>query len=172
MNVYLPARTAIAQTMFSSKKYSSGWTISALCPPRQIPGPEGGGISNRRNLLSRHAGRGHSSLLCFRISLYNKPKVPELRSVRRGGSGARAAWSAAPRRPTRAGTLTLVADEEAHAGPAAVRGEEQRQERAGADQEVRRLRAVELADERRRRGRPVAHLQRVVVHLGLKPAHR
>lgn len=74
--------------------------------------------------------------------------------------------------PRAAGTLTLVADEEAHAGPAAVRGEEQRQERAGADQEVRRLRAVELADERRRRGRPVAHLQRVVVHLGLKPAHR
>lgn len=84
MNVYLPARTAIAQTMFSSKKYSSGWTISALCPPRQIPGRGGGGISNRRNLLSRHAGRGHSSLLCFQISLYNKPKVPELRSVRRG----------------------------------------------------------------------------------------
>lgn len=141
-----------------------------------VPTPPDSGvgraISNGRNLLSRHAGRGHSSLLCFQISLYNKPKVPELRSVRRGGSGARAARSAAPRRPTRAGTLTLVADEEAHAGPAAVRGEEQRQERAGADQEVRRLRAVELADERRRRGRPVAHLQRVVVHLGLKPAHR
>lgn len=66
--------------------------------------------------------------------------------------------------------LTLVADEEAHAGAAAVGGEEQVQDVPGADKEPRGLRAVELADERGRRGRAVPHLQRVVVDFRLESA--
>lgn len=66
--------------------------------------------------------------------------------------------------------LTLVADEEAHAGAAAVGGEEQVQDVPGADEEARGLRAVELADERGRCGRAVPHLQRVVVDFRLEPA--
>lgn len=127
------------------------------------------GVSDGRNLLSHHAVRNAAHCRVFGfyfitnqcVLLTFKVNVLKLRSVSGCGAGSAAA-----------GTLTLVADEEAHAGPAAVRGEEQRQEGAGADQKVRRLRAVELADERRRGGRPVAHLQGVVVHLGLKPADR
>lgn len=65
--------------------------------------------------------------------------------------------------------LTLVADEEAHAGPAAVRGEEQAHGVAGADEELGGLRALVLPDQWGRAGRPVPHLQGVVVHLGLEP---
>lgn len=69
------------------------------------------------------------------------------------------------------GPLTLVADEEAHAGPAAVRGEEQAQGIAGADEELRRLRAVVLPDQRGRAGRPVPDFQGVVIDFGLKSVH-
>lgn len=75
----------------------------------------------------------------------------------------------ARRRGQGRGGLTLVADEEAHAGPAAVCGEEQAHGVAGADEELWGLGALVLPDERRRAGRPVPHLQGVVVHFGLKP---
>ena len=68
-------------------------------------------------------------------------------------------------------TLTLIADEEAHAGAAAVGGEEQAQGVPGAEEELRCLCAVVLSDQRGRAGRPVPHLQGVVVDLRLEPVH-
>lgn len=65
--------------------------------------------------------------------------------------------------------LTLVADLEAFAGAAVISGKEQVHVIAGADEEVRGLSAVVLANQRRRIGEPVPNFQRVVINLRLKP---
>lgn len=59
-------------------------------------------------------------------------------------------------------------NEEAHAGAAVVCGEEEVHEVAGADQELGRLRAVILSDQRGRVGRPVSDFQRVIVDFSLE----
>lgn len=64
--------------------------------------------------------------------------------------------------------LTLVVDEEAHAGAAAVGGEEQVQEAPRADEELGRLGAVVLANQRGGAGGPVPHFQGVVVDFRLE----
>ncbi len=66
--------------------------------------------------------------------------------------------------------LTLIADLEAFTGTAVVGAKEQVHVIAGADEEVRGLSAVVLADQRRRVGGPIPNLQRVVINLSLKPA--
>lgn len=66
--------------------------------------------------------------------------------------------------------LTLVADLEAFAGAAVVSGKEQVHVIAGADEEVRGLSAVVLANQRRRIGGPVPNFQCVIINLCLKPA--
>lgn len=77
----------------------------------------------------------------------------------------------APPRPWRCGRwLTLVVNEEANAGAAVVRGEEQVHEVPRADEELRGLRAVVLADQRGRAGRPVSDFQCVIIDFGLKSA--
>ena len=68
------------------------------------------------------------------------------------------------------GPLTLIANEESHAGPAVVCAEQEVHEVARADEELGRLRAVVLPDQRGRAGRPVSDLQRVVVDFGLESA--
>lgn len=68
------------------------------------------------------------------------------------------------------GPLTLIANEESHAGPAVVRAEQEVHEVARTDEELGRLRAVVLPDQRGRAGRPVSDLQRVVVDFGLESA--
>lgn len=88
----------------------------------------------------------------------------------RTGAWGHTGTGAGGRTGLRADRLTLVADEEAHAGAAAVGGEEQAQGVPGAEQELRRLRAVVLADQRGGAGRPVPHLQGVVVDFRLEPA--
>lgn len=68
--------------------------------------------------------------------------------------------------------LTLVADLEAFAGTAVVSGKEQVHVIAGADEEVRGLSAVVLANQRRWIGEPVPNFQRVVINLRLKPTQK
>lgn len=70
--------------------------------------------------------------------------------------------------PGKGGPLTLVADEEAHAGPAIVCGEEEVHEIPCADEELRRLCAVVLPDQRGRAGWPVSDLQGVIINFCLE----
>lgn len=64
--------------------------------------------------------------------------------------------------------LTLVVNEEAHAGAAVVSGKQQVHEVPRADQELGSLCAMVLSDQRGRVGGPVSDLQSVIVDFRLK----
>lgn len=66
--------------------------------------------------------------------------------------------------------LTLVKKLEAAVGATAVCSEEQIQEAAAAEQEVRNLSAVQRGDEWRQQVWTIVDLQEVVIELGLEPA--
>jgi len=66
-------------------------------------------------------------------------------------------------------TLTFKEYLESTVGPAVVGGEEQVQEVAAAEQELRHLGSIERANQRREQVGAVVHFQEVVAQLRLKP---
>lgn len=65
--------------------------------------------------------------------------------------------------------LTLIEELKAAVGATAVCCEEQVQEAAAAEQEVRNLSAVQRGDEWREQVRTIVDLQEIVIELGLEP---
>lgn len=68
--------------------------------------------------------------------------------------------------------LTLIEELKAAVGATAVCCEEQVQEAATAEQEVRNLSAVQRGDEWREQVRTIMDLQEVIIELGLEPEEK